>query len=72
MSLHTGRVRALNAVHDLGIDVVADELPTHPCPGHSLIVNLPERENPALRDLAERMASLLRDQSRPVPNQPTV
>ena len=41
VSLHTGRVRTLNDVHELGIDVVADELPTDPCPGHSSIINLP-------------------------------
>jgi hypothetical protein len=66
VSLHTGRVRALNDIHSVGLDVIPDELPTDLCLGHSSIINLPDHHrDPTLRDFAEHLASLLCSQSRP-------
>ena len=63
VTLHVGRVRAtLDGERRLGLEVVGDELPSDPFPGHASILNLPD---PVIDPvLAERVASLLRDQSR--------
>jgi hypothetical protein len=65
-SLHTGRVRSINTVHPLSIDVIPTESQNLNCPGHASIINLPDRYRGANRDDAERVASLLRDQARRV------
>ena len=62
VTLHTGRVRATGGDQGLNLDVIGDELPSDPIPGHASIINLPDPI--ANRVFAERVASLLRDQSR--------
>jgi hypothetical protein len=42
------------------------ESPDDPCPGHSAVIKLPDHSKEAERDFAERLATLLRDQSRKV------
>lgn len=64
VSLHTGRVRSLNEENPFGIDVIPRESDADPCPGHSAIVNLPDKHRDAKPEDAERMATLLRDQAR--------
>ena len=63
VTLHVGHVRATGVDEGFSLDVIGDELPRDPIPGHALIINVPD---PTVdRVLAERVASLLRDQSRP-------
>lgn len=62
VTLHVGHVRATDVGEGLKLDVIGDELPSDPIPGHASIINLPDPStNPIL---AEWVASLLRDQSR--------
>jgi hypothetical protein len=63
VTLHVGRVRAtVDGERSLSLDVIGDELPSDPFPGHASILNLPDPTADPV--LAERVASLLRDQSR--------
>jgi len=62
VTLHVGHVRATGIDEGLSLDVIGDELASDPIPGHASIINVPD---PIVnRVLAERVASLLRDQSR--------
>ena len=62
VTLHVGHVRATGIDEGLSLDVIGDELPSDSIPGHASIINVPD---PFVnRVLAERVASLLRDQSR--------
>jgi hypothetical protein len=62
VTLHVGHVRATGVDEGLNLDVIGDELPSDPIQGHASIINVPDPI--ANRVLAERVASLLRDQSR--------
>lgn len=65
VTLHVGRVRAtVDGERRLSLDVIGDELPSDPFPGHASVLNLPDPTTDPV--LAERVASLLRDQSRQV------
>jgi hypothetical protein len=63
VSLHVGRLRS--TVNGMGsaLDVIGDALDDDPLPGHASILNIPEPRTD--RILAEWMATVLRDQSRP-------
>jgi hypothetical protein len=68
-SLHTGRIRSINNTHPRRIDVVAAEGEGTDIPGHAAISNLPDPK--ADEATAERIASLLRDQSRRIVDAPS-
>lgn len=63
-SLHTGRIRSISEMGLQPLDVVVDEEPGDKCPGHSSILNLPDPQEAFER--AQRAASLLKRQSRPL------
>jgi hypothetical protein len=61
-TLHTGRVRAANYPGNRKIDVVEAEGEGTDIPGHSAMIGLPDPESEY--EDAERVASILRKQSR--------
>ena len=78
-TLHVGRVRTL-AAKGFQLEVIQDESVTDKCPGHASILNLPDPQVEAEVLEAERLATLLRKQSRqldppsrppPLPSSPT-
>jgi len=62
VTLHCGHIRATEINGGVPLDVIGDALADDVLPGHASILNLPDKENDPF--LAERIASLLRDQSR--------
>jgi hypothetical protein len=64
-TLHTGRIRTVLAA-GVALDVVEDELPTDKCPGHASIIHLPDPQKESEAEEAERIATLLRRQSRQI------
>ena len=62
VTLHTGRVRATSYPGDRYIDVVEAEGEGTTIPGHAAMTGLPDPETEP--EAAERVASLLRNQSR--------
>lgn len=61
VTLHAGRVREVRTVVT-NLDVIIDEDPEDPLPGHASLINLPDPELDVIQ--AERIATLLRDQCR--------
>jgi hypothetical protein len=63
-TLHTGHVRSTVVTEEqgTGLDVIPDEKPDGAQPGHAVIINLPDPQ--VNRGIAERVASLLRNQCR--------
>lgn len=62
-TLHVGRVRTLQSKNRY-LEVIEDESDTDKCPGHASILNLPDPQNEEEAEQAERIATLLRRQSR--------
>lgn len=62
VTLHTGRVRATSYPGNRNIDIVEAEGEGTTIPGHAAMVGLPDPETEF--EAAERVASLLRQQSR--------
>jgi len=64
-TLHTGRVRTV-AYRGVPLDVVEDEQPNDKCPGHASVLHLPDPLKGDEAEEAERVATILRRQSRQV------
>lgn len=62
-TLHSGRVRTVPSRGGF-LEIVEDAAEEAPCPGHAAILNLPDPQVDAEALEAERVASLLREQSR--------
>jgi hypothetical protein len=65
-TLHVGRVRSVSS-KETYLDVVEDESLHDKCPGHASILNLPDPQIEAEAIEAERLATVLRKQSRQLP-----